>query len=345
LNFIHIGLGKTATTTLQRHVFPELSLIRNDVVFNHPTLMRLIKRHTLAFLDENELETVRDILSNKNNFISYESLVDWNPRNWESAANSNLELFGKNSHILITVRDMRSYLKSAYQQMVHQGNVKKPEDFFISGFEYDSVSDFFPKKGLHYFDVDSFDLERLYLIYKKRFDKVTIVPIEMIKDFRFLKDHYSLSNEEIKKLSHLFENAPKSNVAYSNFAMNLTFIRERLLLNLGLRTLGSEGMRELIARNKIIERDREKKIWFMIAYRDIHIINKILLLPFSIIIGLIRPFWSWRGFMQNFIDKIFLYKKYQLPKKCYFNDSLYKKNNEFIESLKGVKNSAELENE
>ena len=43
--FIHIGLGKTATTTLQQYVFPNISRVRPSVRFNNPDILSLLDKH------------------------------------------------------------------------------------------------------------------------------------------------------------------------------------------------------------------------------------------------------------------------------------------------------------
>jgi hypothetical protein len=117
---VHIGLPKTATTTLQRHVFPALSGRVSDFQFNDRRSLTLCQKAHLFGLSEKErAELDQRINRSENTLISLESLVSWNPRDWERAADTNLELFGKNAVIVITLRDPKAYLSSVYYQMVH----------------------------------------------------------------------------------------------------------------------------------------------------------------------------------------------------------------------------------
>lgn len=330
MNLIHIGLGKTATTSLQNSVFPHIKYIRSNVRFNPPNVMIILNKLIFCELSDYEKKLVKQRLSDGENLISFESLVDWNPRNWEMAADLNLELFGPDNHIIITVRDTHSYLTSVYQQMIHEGNIKKAQDFFVTSQEYDLLSMHISRKGLHYFDVDSFDLQRLKQLYEKRFKKVTIVPMNSLSNFYFLKDHYLLSDKEVEKFKELFFNAPKSNVAYSHLAMTLTFWRESILKSLGLKTMGSLDLSLINSlrdceKNKIINEASNS------SFRDLSLVQKLLQSPKIILkkVSSIHIF-RWRKLMQFVVNKLFPYKKYKLPIECYRNKNLEEKNDAFI---------------
>ncbi len=93
---VHIGLGKCASTSLQRFVFPELERIRKNIEFNNRKLLRLANKHHVVSLNSKERMEFDKILQNgKDHLISSENLVNWDPVYHEEAADLNLELFGK----------------------------------------------------------------------------------------------------------------------------------------------------------------------------------------------------------------------------------------------------------
>jgi len=327
LNLIHIGLGKTATTSLQSYVFPVISNFRPNVVYNKPELMPLLKKHVLLGLSKDELVLARSFLNQSENLISLESLVDWSPRNWEMMADANLELFGKDNHILITVREHTSYLTSLYQQIVHQGDIVQPDEFFVSESLYNALKPILPLKKLVLFDVDAFDLERLYNLYNKRFKKVSIVPLQNIHRLDFIKRHYDFNAQEYSRLLAVMRAAPRSNISYGKLAMFLTFKRESLLKSFGLKSLGSNDdtpLKVLRSLDFPISQGGAKNICF----RKLKMKEKII----QFFPRLFRSF-SWRALMQGRVNVILPYRKYRLPDSCYINEDMRKRNDDFIKKF------------
>jgi hypothetical protein len=288
---VHIGLGKTATTTLQRFVFPELSRLRSHIQYNDSVLMSLITKHHLSQLTTEELRQANELCANNNQFISEENLVNWNPHRWEAAADKNLELFGKNSTIIITVREPLSYMTSVYQQMIHEGNIIPPENFFVSKEDKKIQTSFWTLKQ---FDVDAFDLQTLYDLYKTRFDKVVIVDIKDLSKLTFIQQVFSLNDNELNHLQNILHVSPRLNLAYSKLAMSLTFIKANILKTFGIKTKGSWDL-------DLQSHKPGRQIW--------------------------------RKFMQHFINRVFKYKKYQLPTNIYLNTNLIEANRKWLKSL------------
>ena len=310
MKVIHIGLGKTATTTLQRSIFPYLEEIGIIDSYNDPELMQTLRKSVVVDLSAEERNRFTMRMSELGSiFISLESLVAWDPANWEKAANTNFDLLGADATIIITIREPLSYLTSLYQQIVHQGNVKKPEDFFLRNDEYQQLFSSNPVQRLNCINIDLFDLERLISLYKKKFSRVVVVPIEKMGEMRFLDSIYHLDNAITRKLSHRFKNAQRHNISYSNLAMKITFLRERFLRLLGLKSIGSEdfnlkNLRRLynnqinaVQKNSFKElplQDKPKRIFTVLFIRFFQRLQ-------------------WRFFIQNFFDKVVPYRKYKLP--------------------------------
>lgn len=202
---VHIGLGKTATTSLQKNVFPEIPKLRKQIKYNEEEIRHSIRK--LWFLDNKsneELNFQKKILEQKH-FISLEYLVNWNPRIWKKTADLNLRLFGKNAIIIITARDTESFLRSIYQQRIHEGNICTPEEFFVNKNDYNKLKPLLSEKILTHFDMDSYDLEKLWHIYNSRFSKVYLVPMSSIDSLEFLREIFDLNENEIKNLRKNFK--------------------------------------------------------------------------------------------------------------------------------------------
>lgn len=328
-NVVHIGLGKTATTTLQKHVFPTLSN-RLDYNYNDKNIWTLLRKCRFVPLSPSEEEAIRDVLRKKSNLISLESLVSWNPALWEEAADRNLKLFGKETKILITLRDPVDWMTSVYQQQVQVGNVVKPEQFFLTGEKYKSASHMASSSKLEYFCSDYVDFERLVKLYEERFDNVACVNLDDIGEMRFLHEILDVSEGFRKELSQKFKSAMAENRAYSNLAMSATFAREAFLNVFGLKSIGTSDHRfdqlELLWETEI-ENDLPKFPSAGILAKTLDFLGLIL----SKIWKNLVP--TWRSFIQKFFDKLVPYKKYKLPELLPLNSEKIEKSRKFLTAL------------
>jgi hypothetical protein len=317
---VHIGLGKTATTSLQQQVFPNIPNIRDEIIYNDKALSAQLRHRN--FMTPEEEETFQAAFRSSQNFISSEGLVDWNPRNWKASAERNLRLFGHDTTIIITVRETESYLRSVYQQKVHEGNVWSPVEFFVNRAEFERMVPFLPPLGLIKFDVDSFNLELLYQLYSERFTKVVIVPLSTVNKLGFVKEIFNLNDEELNILKSKINNGRTYNRSYSKSAMALTMRREKLLRITGLMSYGS-------AAQEIINRTDSQS---HIAFRDVKFVEKVLSFPRRIVKRILIQL-HWRNFIQRYFDRIVPYKNYNLPDNVYINEELARKNDNFIKTF------------
>jgi len=315
---VHIGLGKTGTTTLQKHLFPKICELKG-IKYNPPEFTK-IKAQKLSYseTDKNDLQKV---LATQDFLISQEGLVDWNPRNWEVAADRVLDLFGKRAVIVITVRDSVDYLTSIYTQMVHEGNVISPQDFFVDRETYDVLSPFMPQRSLLRFDKDGFDLNYLVSLYKKRFENIYILPLSKLNTLFPWVEVIEINQSDRQPLFETIQNAPRENVSYSKRAMRWTFAREEILRMVGLRSVGSMDMPSNISMlnscNNVDER-----------FMSLEFGSKVKQLPMRLFKRIYKP---WRWWMQTVVDRVLPYEKYRLPTSISFNSSLIKSNNKLIE--------------
>ena len=147
LKIVHIGLGKTGTTTLQNIIFPEIC---DYYKINYLDLNILKKKnlnkntyHPLANVDKFDLP--------ENFLLSNEDLVgtEWRPQNFEKAFQLNKKIFDQECKILISIRKPSDLLNSTYITAIHQFNLIKEKDFFV----YEKDADISNKKfNLYYFD-------------------------------------------------------------------------------------------------------------------------------------------------------------------------------------------------
>jgi len=300
MNLIHIGLGKTATSSLQTHVFPLIPEICENVEYNNEELINMLKSYIyFGYSDKLEMK-IKSAIADKNYLISMETLLDWNPSNWERSLKKILKIFGSNNHIIITVKKSESYFRSLYVHSLRQGNIKPPQEFFIKDKEYQRIKNFIPRElKLNYFNVDKYDVEHLDKLCKKYFRKTTIVSVEDLSKLEFLREHYCLDETEIKRMSQSFESSDKVNKSLGSILVKTLLLRERILNFFGLKTLGSndENLVNILRKGGKYEPSLLYKILFYINRR----------LPL---------------------------KEYQLPKNCLINIELNKKNDAYISQSK-----------
>ncbi len=326
----HIGLGKTATSTLQHYIFPAVAKLRPGLIYNEKSTYRLLRKSYFFGLDNDERQYLKDAFQRGDHFVSKETLANTNPHYWETSADRNLDLFGADARIVITVREPVSYLTSVYQQMIQSGRVKPPDRFFVRGDLYNRLRINITPNVLEFFDVDSFDLERLEAIYRLRFASVTVAPLSTMNNMEFLRPIFDLKDAEVERLRQIFKNAPPQNRAFSNMGMRLTFMRESFANKLGYRTLA--------------KRDRDR-IEFYRYLSDPEVSRDALgSLPpaadrsgrnvdMSQDIDLSKKTMRWRNFIRKVVDRIVPYEKYELPSSIDLNQAMVEKNRAYIGRL------------
>ncbi|MBY4894343.1 hypothetical protein KUL25_16420 [Rhodobacteraceae bacterium N5(2021)] len=310
-NIVHIGLGKTATTTLQLIVFPLLCKLKG-FEYNNPVLKNLSLKRTLIDLSDAEQQAQRELLARGNNFISNEALAGWDPAIWEVAAEENLRTFGRDTIILITFRESYSFIRSVYQQYVQGGNVVRPEYFFVDKKTYHDCKRLRSEFKLDYYCTDYLNYDDLVGFYTSRFARVVCVDMKNIGKFDFLDGIIDLDDAEKRKLAVALERAPRKNRSYSSGAMKLTFWREKFSNALGLKTFGSSDLRY----EKLLTGFGD---WsdapLPLQYKNLSRRDQILQFPKRAFKRITR--WlgvsSWNLFMHQRLDRFVPYKEYELP--------------------------------
>ena len=109
---LHIGFGKTANTTLQGYIFPKLA--RHFAIEYVDVGDKRIRRHACRMNLGKPISVRFDVFGPA--VVSAEDLHGWDPYFWEERARKNREFFGKDWHVLITIREPQEYLSSVYVQ-------------------------------------------------------------------------------------------------------------------------------------------------------------------------------------------------------------------------------------
>lgn len=331
-NIVHIGLGKTATTTLQKHVFPLLCKLKG-FEYNNPVVMDFAFKRTLIDLSDADQDILRETLNQGNSFISNEVLAGWDPAFWETVAEKNLRAFGRDTIILITLREAYSFITSVYQQFVQGENIVQPEFFFVDKETYRDCKKVRAEFKVDYYCTDYLNYEDLVGFYTSRFARVVCVDMKNIGRFDFLEGIVDLDDVEKKTLVAAFERAPKRNRSYSNSAMKLTFWRERVLNAAGLKSFGTSDWRyEKLAQGLGNWSDE----CIPTQYKHLSRRDQIIQFPRRTLNKIIRwlGFSSWTLFMQQRLNLFVPYRKYELPiDKLQINRENLNKCNAFLDRL------------
>lgn len=297
---LHIGFGKCGTTSLQAHalpLLPELGLIDD---YNPIEIKDVLGRFRRG--DNSQIEILKEFFAttkDQNILVSLESLIGWNPAIWQDRLSMNKAAFPKDTVILISMRDPEGFLRSFYQQNLHQGHVIAPEDYFLTRSAYDTAKLTARDQIAEIFSVDDFAYRTIVQQYAEAFDKVIVVPSRNLNDLDFLPDLGIVPNpDQMEQLRRKMRSGGIQNRSYSKTTMALTRWREKLLNSMGLKTRSSY--------------DHDYRIRFLDpppspAAR--------LILP----LRALRKLWSlirlprWRFLMHRVVDRIVPYKAYVLP--------------------------------
>ena len=323
MTIVHIGLGKTATTALQKRVFPELLRRGYLASYNSKNLTRLLHLNRLTEISPEQRKQLNSlVLESRGGLVSFESLVDWNPVQWQEARDSNLEVFGNTSTILLTIREPKSYLTSVYQQLVAQGHVVSPREFFVSPQLADLARAANRRATLEFFDQEFFDLRNLVKLYQEKFEKVIVVAMPALSSMKFLDEFCKIDDDFRKFLKKEF--LIKENRSLSKLAMSLTLKRERVLHFFGLRSQSSQDF----SITKIEKLSNLLKDAGSLTDESINLRRNVK--------SRLRRFFNWRALMQNIVNRAFVYKKYELPAGI-LNESVIAKNLEFYNEVLAAK--------
>ena len=162
--FVHIGLGKCATTFIQDQVFPKISKRINYKYFNND----LSEKFNYRDYKIHPFENLR-IKFKKKSLISLEILsgdLFYNPYYYYKASIINSKIFPKTSSIIITLREPVSFASSAYSELLSN-------NFTIAKINYFVKKSY--KKNKYFFDYTKLNYKKLIEFYADKLDAVNVV--------------------------------------------------------------------------------------------------------------------------------------------------------------------------
>ena len=299
---VHIGFGKTSTSKLQAEIFPLLCKDQGynywgnepgpNFKFTDQKKLTLYFTHLISrmWLDK----PIKRIKLQDNTFISNEGLSSYRDAyRMLDYAEKNLKAFGKDAHIILTIREPRKWLTSIYmQRCVHENPIQDPKDFFLNDENY---SPYLPDAK---FNIDKFDYIKIIDKYRELFDKVTIVKFEALTDMKFLTDVFLVSEKKLVELTNLYK------IRRVNAALSITSIRiikyaTKILAQFNLSFKAKYSNAVLLSRSNVNLLNTDT-----LRNSEIRGLKSIRVKIFSK--------FHYKVLLQNFVDKIVPYKKYNL---------------------------------
>ena len=234
MKIVHIGFGKSGSTTLQQLIFPKIALFKKiEFVYPDYELIKCAK----DFIDNDS--DPKNLMVNNSDIHSWEGLISpnfWDPNAYNKMSNFLLNYFGKNTHILIVIRKPEGFLESLYKEAIYKGSHVSINHFF------------FEKKNYPYFDIMKFDYNSLIKIYKNKFKKLSIIKFEELQNYITYEKVFQISRKQSYEIIDLYKNN-KVNKSYSNNY----YIKLRGMNNLLGRYVSSKKLRlvlKYIIKNK-----------------------------------------------------------------------------------------------
>ena len=218
--YLHVGFGRTSSTTLQTQIFPQIAnfrknckllTVKSKIIKKDINLVkdrRLIYKslfdnlktgEELILSDESLLGEHQkiDSISDKDIIISKDfpwsiNSFPWCPSTYVESFKKNSEIFNKNTNIIITIRKPSSWLRSVF---VKCSNVA-PSEFFVSRKDQNKPNTFL---------ITEFNLNKLINLYKKNFNNVFVIKFEDIENFNFAREIFKLNEDEIQTLKTIYK--------------------------------------------------------------------------------------------------------------------------------------------
>lgn len=235
----------------------------------------IVDRENTVFHDlENQSKIDRKLP--KNFILSWENLFSYN---WEFSRIEKSFKYIKNNFssdttILIVLRNPYDLLNSIYCHQIQKLRIKDPQNFF-----YIKENQDVRKDGK--FNLYNFDYNLFISIYRSYFKKVVIVKYEELNNLNFIKEIFILNDDFINKLKK--KKLIKNKTISKNAIKIIFFLNRYFNLNKYDRFMRSHI------------RKKNKNLIHKIK-------NKIIMI------------FIFKNFFQNFFDKIYPYKKYQIKK-------------------------------
>lgn len=275
MKLLHIGLGKAASTYLQKEVFPEIC---KEKKIQFVELSKYIDNNKdFKFHKLEDINNLDHCIGFKDYILSYEGLFSWG---WEfKDVDKSFQIiknnFNKDTTILLILRNPYDFLNSIFVQSIHSMNIVQPKNFF-NHYNIDVI-----RKDNTY-SLYKFDYKYLISIYKSYFKKVYVYKYEELHNYKFVRDIFNLDDKFINFLKK--KETIKHNKSISSYGVNTILFLSQYVDLLKIRKF-------------IKKREKDTKGFFN------KLINKSLKIFFL------------RELFQNNLDKFLPHRPYKIDKK------------------------------
>lgn len=239
MKILHIGYPKTGTTFLQTRIFGPLYLagripayVGNDGTkhkhYRDPVHLAL-RRVGRGESSQEVTSIVRDFLADNPHFvISVEGIIGQSSDSDLSKLSGRLfDLFGEDTEIVITVRDLDAYFDSLYQEMVKGDLVTSPEDaFFPRSDRLQARKNLAP-------DFAKYDLDRLVTAMRQFFNRVTLIDAKLPGYMIWFSERTGVPREDLEALVRAKEGSKRG----LNESLSAEWVFTLALVNKVLRRL------------------------------------------------------------------------------------------------------------
>lgn len=221
---LHLGLGKVASSAIQKYVQARFAVANPSSLVVGPFYNEEILYSLQRYLHYNEVDRrLGDFINNQENwFISYEGLLSWDPAYWQFTLNRLDDLVDlSNCEVIILHRNSKRYFDSVYKQAVAVGVTVSEERFFKLKLEktlpeiYSNIS----------FSKQDYNIGELLTSIKKKSKRVDA----------FLLEQGGLEAMQVR-LGLTVSEIPKVNISYSRVGMILKRAQNRALNLVGFPT-------------------------------------------------------------------------------------------------------------
>lgn len=314
MKIVHIGLPKTATTTLQKKILSYVSQIKKYEYLQHNDLRKIYKmsnyKNFFYYLPNASLKKKNNIV------VSFESLVsiDGNPFFFKNSSILNKKLFGFNSHIILFIKHPQSLINSVFAQNIKSLKIQTENKFFVSKKKYQEILRKNNKID-HNYCLELLNYKKLISYYKGKFKKVTIAKIESLNELKDIKKIFDVNTKQAIKIRSMYL-SKRYNLSPGKNLIKIAFLLNNILKKYNLSLFKLYKL-SLVYCNKI-DRTRLSNITFLRKSIKffIHLIN-------------------YRFVLDKIIFKFYTDKKYKVDTKKFEFFSIRKEIN-FYKKLKNV---------
>ena len=223
LTYVHIGMAKTASTSIQRNFERQYLGPKKHQINN------LLRRYvdTLEYTNEDFYKLTGFLNNNNIDFFSSESLISWNPLDWEESIAKLRTMKTPNIRFIFIMRNPLDYVGSLYLQKLHEMCIVDEQEYFLKDEEYEIKKKFSAHFEHKIFPIQQFKPSELVNLLNKEFPDTYFLRLTSDQDiFSDLKNILGI-RKNFSQVSH--------NQSFSNRSVKLLRFMNRFLKKLNLK--------------------------------------------------------------------------------------------------------------